>query len=92
MLKLLRREWYKVKRGQTLRHIAEGLSTTVYALIAENGLTEEVRDGQLLRVPPPRNLYTVQAGDSKAMLCGGDTAFLERNGTEIFYLGMRVRL
>ena len=89
---MLRREWYKVKRGQTLEKIAEGLSTTVYALVAANGLREEVYEGQLLRVPTPCNLYTVQEGDSKAALCGSEQAFGERNGTQVFYPGMRVRL
>lgn len=92
MLKLLERKWYKVKRGQTLQTIAVGLHTTAYALAAENGLTEKVREGQLLRVPAPRPLYTVQAGDSKTLLCGGDQAYAERNGTQVFYPGMRVRL
>ena len=92
MLKLLERKWYRVKRGQTLQTIAAGLNTTAYALVAENDLKEEVREGQLLRVPEARPLYTVQAGDNKALLCGSDQAYGERNGTQAFYPGMRVRL
>ncbi|MBQ2741082.1 MAG: LysM peptidoglycan-binding domain-containing protein [Clostridia bacterium] len=92
MLKLLERKWYQVKRGQTLQEIAAGLNTTAYALAAENNLKEEVREGQLLRVPQARPLYTVQAGDNKALLCGSDQAYRERNGTQAFYPGMRVRL
>ena len=72
--------------------IAKGLNTTVYALVAENSLTEEVYEGQLLRVPEMRPLYTVQAGDDKALLCGSEKAYETRNGTQVFYPGMRVRL
>lgn len=92
MLKLKEQKWYKVKRGQTLRAIATGLNTTAYALAAENDLNEEVYEGQLLRVPEPRPLYTVQVGDSKALLCGSEKAYVKSNGTQVFYLGMRVRL
>ena len=92
MLKLKEQKWYKVKRGQTLPSIAKGLKTTVYALVAENSLTEEVHEGQLLRVPENRPLYTVQAGDDKATLCGSEKAYEQRNGTKVFYPGMRVRL
>ena len=92
MLKLKEQKWYKVKRGQTLQTIATGLNTTAYALVSENGLTGEVWEGQLLRVPESRPLYTVQVGDNKALLCGSEQAYLERNGTTVFYPGMRVRL
>ena len=92
MLKLKEQKWYKVKRGQTLQSIAKGLNTTAYALVAENSLTEEVYEGQLLRVPETRPLYTVQAGDDKALLCGSEKAYEKRNGTKVFYPGMRVRL
>ena len=92
MLKLKEQKWYKVKRGQTLQSVAAGLNTTAYALAAENGLKEEVYEGQLLRVPEARPLYTVQAGDNKALLCGSEKAYERLNGTQAFYLGMRVRL
>ena len=72
--------------------IAKGLNTTAYALVAENSLTEEVYEGQLLRMPEMRPLYTVQAGDDKALLCGSEKAYETRNGTQVFYPGMRVRL
>ncbi len=81
-----------MKKGQTLRAVADGFCTTVYALVAENGLTEELHEGQLIYIPIPRALYTVQAGDTKALLCGSQRAYAERNGTEIFYPGMRARL
>ena len=75
-----------------MQSIAKGLGTTAYALVAENDLTEDVYEGQLLLVPPTRNLYTVQAGDSKALLCGSEKAYEQWNGTKVFYPGMRVRL
>ncbi len=92
MLKLKEQKWYKVKRGQTLQTIATGLNTTAYALARENDLKEEVYEGQLLRVPEARPLYTAQAGDDKALLCGSEQAYVKRNGTQAFYPGMRVRL
>ncbi len=83
---------YKVKIGQTLVRMAQETSTTVYAIIAKNALTEELREGQVLFLPPKGNVYTVQAGDTKTLLCGGEKEYEKRNGTKIFYPGMRVLL
>ena len=92
MLKIGKMELYKVKLGDTLKGISEQLPTTMYALIAENGLKTELTEGQILRLPARAGLYTVQAGDTKTLLCGSDEAYRKRNGTDVFYLGMRVRL
>ena len=92
MLKIGKMELYKVKLGDTLKGLSEQLPTTMYALIAENGLTTELTEGQILRLPTRADLYTVQAGDTKTLLCGSDEAYRKRNGTDVFYLGMRVRL
>lgn len=83
---------YKVKRGQTLGEIAKRAGVTVYKLVQENGLTEEVAEGQILRLPVRGNLYTVREGDSKKLLCGSEENYEKINGTGIFYLGMRVLL
>lgn len=92
MLKTLRQNPYKVKKGQTLLSLSQELSTTPYALVAENGLTEELFEGQLLQLPPPANLYTVQAGDTKTLVCGSEENYRNKNGTDVFYIGMRILL
>ena len=92
MLKYDERKIYKVKDGQSLKSLANELSTTEYALIQANGLKEELFAGQILLLPPSRNVYVVQAGDTKSLLCGSAEKYEERNGTGIFYIGMRVRL
>ena len=86
------KKMYKVKEGQTLRLLAAELSTTEYALIAENDLRKELYAGQVLRLPRSRDVYTVQAGDTKRLLCGSEENYKSVNGTSIFYIGMRVRL
>ncbi len=83
---------YKVKSGQTLRAVAAAFCVTEYALVAENGLQEELYEGQLLKIPQAYSVYTVQEGDTKALLCGSEENYRKRNGTDVFYLGMRVNL
>ena len=92
MLKTWTGKIYKVKRGQTLKGLAKELSTTEYALIACNGLQTEVYEGQILILPESRNIYTVQVGDTKSLLCGSEEGYQIQNGTTVFYLGMRVLL
>ena len=70
----------------------EELATTPYALAAENGLTEELFEGQLLQLPPPAQIYTVQAGDTKTLVCGNEENYRNKNGTDVFYPGMRILL
>ena len=53
---------------------------------------EEVEAGQVLRLPKRAgDAYTVQAGDSKRLLCGTKEGY-ERNNGKYLYLGMRVIL
>ena len=85
-------KFYKVKNGDTLFALSKQLHTTMYALIAENDIQKEVFEGQVLRLPPEACLYTVQVGDTKVLLCGGEQNYRRKNGTDVFYLGMRVRL
>jgi serine/threonine protein phosphatase PrpC len=92
---LTRVEWqfYQVKKGQSLTEIAEYFSVSERLLARENGLSAPPCAGQILRVPKARgNAYTVQAGDTKALLCGGEENYQKKNGTDIFYIGMQVRI
>ena len=93
MLKLEIPEFYKVQAGQTLKQIASVFSVSERLLIKENKLTEEVKKGQILRIPTERgNLYTVREGDTKSLLCGSEENYEKRNGTSVFYPGMKVVL
>lgn len=90
MLKMDIRQLYKVKGGQSLQTVADECGTTVFAIVAKNGLREELYEGQLISLPKPANVYIVQAGDTKKLLCGGEREYFERNGTNVFYPAMRV--
>ena len=93
MLKTERVKYYRVKEGQTLQEIAEYFSLSPFLLARENGLEKEPSCGRILFIPTEKgNFYTVQEGDTKALLCGSDEAFARKNGTDVFYLGMRVIL
>lgn len=93
MLNVVNRVLYKVKEGQSLREIAEYFSVSEYLLASYNGLTEAPQKGQVLRIPSAQgNAYIVREGDTKAMLCGSEEKFREKNGTDVFYIGMRVIL
>ena len=92
---LTRAEWqfYQVKKGQGLREIARYFSVSERLLARENGLSAPPCAGQILRIPKARgNAYTVQAGDTKALLCGSEENYEKMNGTDIFYIGMQVRI
>lgn len=93
MLKVERRQFYQVKKGQTLEGIAEYFSVSAFLLAEVNHLSAPPYAGQILRIPQTQgNAYTVQAGDTKTLLCGSEERFRERNGTDVFYIGMRVML
>ena len=93
MLKIVRAKFYKVKAGQRVEEIATAFGVSPWLLVKENGLKEQPFAGQILRIPAEiGNEYTVQAGDSKALLCGGEKNYRRKNGTDIFYIGMRVRI
>lgn len=83
--------YYKVKEGQSLRAIAENFSVSEFLLARENRLSAPIAAGQLLRIPDEKgNAYTVREGDSKALLCGSEENYEKKNGTSVFYIGMRV--
>lgn len=86
-------QYYKVKEGQTLTEIAEYFSVSPRVLAQKNGLKNQPRAGQILVIPPERaNAYTVRKGDTKVLLCGSEERFFRLNGTECFYVGMKVWL
>ncbi|MBR2375422.1 MAG: LysM peptidoglycan-binding domain-containing protein [Clostridia bacterium] len=93
MLKLETVQFYKTKQGQTLREIADAFSVSERLLAQENGLRNEPFAGQILRIPNARgNAYTVQVGDTKELLAGSPENYRAMNGTDVFYLGMRIRI
>ena len=93
MLKLRFCKYYQVKSGQTLAEVAKNFSISPYILAQENGLTEELYEGQILLIPTQSgNSYVVKERDTKALLCGGEKGYKEKNGTDVFYIGMRVIL
>ena len=91
MLKIELQKYYKVKKGQTLRGIAAAFCLSPRVLACENGLKSEVEEGQILYIPPFRgNAYTASATDTPVLLCGSEENFYKKNGTDVFYIGMRV--
>ena len=93
MLKRVEWQFYQVKKGQGLREIAQYFSVSERLLARENGLSAAPCAGQILYIPKARgNAYTVQAGDTKALLCGSEENYEKMNGTDIFYIGMQVRI
>ena len=93
MLRIERKRYYQVKAGQDLRAIAEYFSVSEWLLVKENGLTDEPPVGALIKIPDEYgHAYIVQAGDTKELLCGSAENYRRKNGTDIFYIGMRVIL
>lgn len=79
------REFYRVKRGQTLEEIACAFGVPPRALARCNDLTQQPGEGYVLKIPPRGNLYTVRGGESKTLLCGSPRRYEERNGTRVIY-------
>ena len=93
MLKIERKRYYQIKEGQTLQDVAETFSVSPILLAKENGLKKDVFVGQIVKIPSMcGNRYVVQEGDTKELLCGSDETYLQKNGTDIFYIGMEVVL
>ena len=91
MLQVEKKEYYQLKSGQTIESVAEYFSVSPWLIVRENGLTSPPSPGQILRIPQVRgNEYVVQVGDSKRLLCGSEEGYERRNGTTVFYVGMRV--
>ena len=86
-------QFYQVKKGQTLAEIADYFSVSQFLLAKCNGLKNPPHAGQILRIPQTQgNVYFVQEGDTKTLLCGGEESYRMKNGTDVFYIGMRVIL
>ncbi len=83
---------YRVKRGQTLRTVAEAFRVPPRLLAACNRLTGEIEEGQVLLLPDGGNLYTVRGGESKSLLCGSAERFEQLNATRCLYPGQTVLL
>ena len=93
MLNTIYRGYYQVKRGQTLQEIANYFFVAERLLVQVNGLSVPPHAGQILLIPAMSgNAYTVQEGDTKVLLCGNEENYREKNGTDIFYIGMKVRI
>jgi hypothetical protein len=93
MLKTEQRQFYQVKKGQTLAEIADYFSVSAFLLARENHLESPPYTGQILYIPTQKgNAYTVQAGDTKTLVCGDEESYRAKNGTDVFYIGMRVIL
>ncbi len=91
MLKTQRQQFYQVKKGQSLEEIAKYFSVSEWLIVKENGLTVPIFVGQILKIPSERgDRYEVRAGDTKELLCGSAENYAKKNGTDVFYIGMRV--
>jgi hypothetical protein len=93
MLRLQIKRFHQVRQGQTVRSIAAAFGVSENLLIQENALKEEVCEGQVLQIPKAcGNVYTAQPGESLTLLCGSKERYIEQNGTDVLYPGMRVIL
>jgi hypothetical protein len=73
--------------------LAKAFSVSEGRLVELNGLKEEIFAGQIIKIPIEcGNSYIVQEGDTKELLCGSKERFCALNGTDDFYIGMRVIL
>ncbi len=74
-----------------MEEIAAYFSLSPYMLAKENALTAPLWAGQILRIPEKGgNAYFVREGDTKELLCGSEESYEARNGTSLFFIGMRV--
>ena len=93
MLKIRIPKYYQVKSGQNIKDVSWAFGVAVGALIRENGLTQELYEGQLLCIPDLLgDRYIVQPTDTKTLLCGSAENYEKKNGTQVFYPEMMVIL
>ena len=77
--------YYRVKRGETTASVAAAYRLPPRLLAVENSLTEELFEGQILKIPARRgDLYVVQGGESKTLLSGSPARFNEKNGPHLY--------
>ena len=73
--------------------IAKHFSVAERLLVKENDLTAPPYAGQILRIPSEfGDAYIVREGDTKTFLCGSEENYFRKNGTDVFYIGMRIIL
>lgn len=71
--------------------IAEYFSVSEWLLVKENDLKAPPQPGQILVIPKETgNRYIVREGDTKTLLCGSEENYLRKNGTDVFYIGMKI--
>ena len=93
MLKIERKQFYKVKKGQTLAKVARAFCLSERVLAKANKLNGEIYEGQILYIPNlSGNAYTATPADTPALLCGSKENFIKKNGDCPVYPGMRVIL
>ncbi len=93
MLKIERKNFFKVKKGQTLSKVARAFCLSERVLAKANNLRGEVFEGQILYIPNlSGNAYTATPADTPALLCGSKENFIKKNGDSALYPGMRVIL
>lgn len=89
MLKLSDDEYYRVKKGDSAAEIAIEHGCPLGLLCRINALKGEVEAGDIIIIPRGI-LHTVEAGDGKKKLCGSEEKYREMNGTDCFFIGMKV--
>lgn len=91
MLELLRRNCYRVKKGDSVEGICREFSVPECVLVGKNALAGEDGEGQIIIIPENNyHLYTVTDGDSRKKLCGSDEKYREINFTDYFFIGMKI--
>ncbi len=89
---MVKKKFHKVAEGETLNKIAETYRLPVREIVQANGLVRETQAGEILFLPERKgDLYTAQAGDNKALLCGSKENYEEKNG-KLLYPGLKVWL
>lgn len=74
-----------------LAEIARAFCVPVTVLCRVNGLKEEVKQGQILIMPPQEgNLYCVRGGESKTLLCGSVERYERLNCTKHLFPGQEI--
>ena len=86
---------YRVKTGDTVLSLSEKYRVPTCDLIRENGLSAEIREGDLLILSPSENAYKVrpfESGKEVAEKLGEDAEkALSSNGFPYFFYGLVVR-
>lgn len=86
---------YRVKAGDTVLSLSEKYRVSTFDLIRENGLSAEVKTGDLLILSPSENVYKVRPFESEMEVAEklgvGVEKVLSLNGFPYFFYGLVVR-